>query len=241
MKLHCTIRCILIACLIALAISLLRRSRRPAAITVSDNGIVPADLLQRIANEDAILARPVPELNLDGARIGAALQRLSSMTNTRIDVDWHDLAGAGIDNDAPVHVHLRNATLAATLTCIADSEGGNVTRIGFDIDGQTIHIATIERIERRRTVEAYNVRGLARRIQSHTQRPAGQSPMSQTEAIGSLMTLIANTCDSNGSTNDALASPAICEIGGLLVVRQTPQTQRQITTLLTRLDAELRK
>ena len=177
------IRIFLAVSCIVLAIALIDRPRPTPAMTVSDNGIVPPDLLRVIKAEDVILDRPIKELNFDNVELVELIKFFSDVLRIKIEVNWKALEGAGIDRSVPVNIHLHQGTLRQALNWIADSVGGNTTRLANDIKDGAIQFSTMEDLARDTTTEVYNLRPLIGKIQSSTPRALNAAGMTSGEAV----------------------------------------------------------
>jgi hypothetical protein len=226
---------------IALTISMFNRLRPGPPIAASDNGIVPPELLESISHANSILDRRIVPSMTNVPDMQTAVAVLSAASNTEIIVNWSTLEGAGIDRNVPTHVHFHGGTLRRALERLCDDVGGGTMGLNYQVDGDTVVISTVEDISKDCTTEIYNLRPLIAQIKASAARTCNQQDLTVEEIIEDITRMITYVIDPDVWRSAGGSVASIRELGGLLIVTQTAENQRQIAALLTRLDVEMKK
>jgi beta-lactamase regulating signal transducer with metallopeptidase domain len=91
----------------------------------------------------AMLNRSVKQTNLVKTPFKKAIEELQESTDANIYVPWKILSAAGIDENAPITLKVRDVPLGRVLRLIlADATGDN--RLAYKVDGGVIEIVTAE-------------------------------------------------------------------------------------------------
>lgn len=209
------------------------------------------------ATTEAILGRTLPSLPFDNVPFTDVVDYLRDTTQANIFVNWTAIEGAGVDKNQPITVRLTNVKFSKVLEIILDSAGGGVTRLGYTIDDGVITISTQEDLAKNVATRTYDIRDLLVRIPDF---PVPSVSISG-GGSGSSSSLFTGSGGNNGSENqvdreqlveqitqlitDTIASDswkanggligAIQELGGQLIVTQTPENQTSIARLLEQL------
>ena len=235
------IRIFLAVSCIVLGISVTHRPRPLPPVQVSDNGIIPPDLLRTIAANHTVLDRPVEEIRLDHCGLETSIEQLEAASKTKIEVNWKALEAAGIDRAAPVTIHLHQTTVRQALKAIANNATGGLNRLSFKVDGDTIEVSTDEDLGHELVPEIYNIRPLIEQVRRRSSEFSIPSDPTQQEAVDTITKLLTDIVSPETWRDAGGTGGSIRELGGLLIVVQTPENHREIARLLTRLDIELRK
>lgn len=199
------------------------------------------------SNDPAGLSRRVSELQLDAVPLDEAFKTLAEKTKSNISVRWDMLADADVRRATPVRLHLWDVNLGQALAILlatvcppaTDGEGRWAPRLGFTTAENVVKVSTVSQIPSTTTV-VYNVRDL---IEIHMAvlnetPPDPQHPQvasSRDIAVEALCKTLSEGIapDSWNEHGGAMGSSAY--FGGLLVVRQTPENQREVAALLQKL------
>ena len=205
------------------------------------------------ANPHANLEQRIPELNLESATLESAIESIRQSTRANIIVYWNDLAAAGVHRDAPVKLHLWDVTLDGALGAVLAVSGGSPPGMRAVQDGMIV-IAAPERLrDGSNAVHVYDVRDLVEsyREESHPSLQSVQSRGPQTaqradaagdvptfqETMDNITRLIEDLVDTDSWKDNGGSIGTIRELGGRLVIGQTPAAHRQIAALLDTLRA----
>ena len=145
---------------------------------------------------------------------------------------WDRLDELHVPRDVTVTVHVKNVSLAQTLRAVVhdlDSQGYH--NVDFDACDGMIRISESQSLLRVTQTEFFNARPLLIRLNgaASPSQPAGRD---SAELADELISLILQNVDpvnwrANGGINGQIR-----EIGGLLVVTQTPENLHSIQRLL---------
>ena len=110
----------------------------------------------------AALDRILPEVELNHVPLDRAVEVLSRLAGVRIDVEWNELAKAGVRRTKPVTFLARNTTLDQVLGHLANADGIKVFDLGgyFPSDDRVVISAGDDLLARATTVGTYDVRDL---------------------------------------------------------------------------------
>jgi hypothetical protein len=198
------------------------------------------------ANDPGGLSRRISELRLDGVPLDDALRTLAEKTKANISVHWEGLADAGVQRTTPVRLHVWDVNLGQALSILLaaacppgiDREGQPAPRLGFTTTENVVTVSAASPFTLTTTV-VYNVRDL---IEMHLDSsiepppdPQRQVSSRRDEAVEALCKTLSKGVapDSWRQSGGAIGSCAY--FGGLLVIRQTPENQREVAALLQRM------
>lgn len=206
---------------------------------------------------EAMLAKQLPELRFDGVPFVDVIEFLRDTTQANIFVNWSAIEGAGIDKNTPITTRLKNVRFSKVLGLVLESAGGGIIRLGYTIDDGVITISTQEDLARNVSIRNYDIRDLLVDIQDYD---APQFTPSSGGEGGGGGDIFGTSTDDTGNQEgerdtiveqvtqlitDTIASDtwkinggligAIQELGGQLIVTQTPENQTAISQLLEKL------
>lgn len=229
-----------------------RRDRTTAA----ERGQRPED-----AAVVAQLERKLPELKFDGVPLADVMEFLRDVSSANIIVVWRALETAGIDKNALVTARLRDVKFSKALDTILSDVGGGTVRLGYTVDEGVITISTEEDLATNVSTNVYDIRDLIVNVEDFDQPPnfqiqgtqAGrgggggggglfgggaqqqQSLNTRQDLVDSIIQLIQDTVARDSWRDNGGNIGAIRELGGQLIVTQTPENQRQLVRLLEQL------
>lgn len=209
----------------------------------------PAQLpKQNDVHTQSVLDRPTPELTFDSVSFGEALGLLHDAAGVDIFTNWDLLAAAGFSREAKVTLHLRNTKLSKALSILLDSVGGEKTKLGYTLDGGVITISTFDDLARYTIVRVYDIRDIVPAI---VDPDSDDDPIPTTMAAGSgaqtqaapgrmelidQVTKLIEDCVEPESWKEAGGKYAeIHELGGRLIIVQSPECQRLVADLIEQL------
>ena len=131
--------------------------RRQVGVRPADDG---ADAGRRAARR---LAQPVEAIRFEQASLEDAFGFFAETAGTALQVDWDELAMAGVDVSQRVSLSLRQVPGDQALALILSRLGQNAPdahRLGYTVDGQGLSIASEASLRRRSIVRRYEIGGL---------------------------------------------------------------------------------
>jgi len=193
-----------------------------------------------VAAQNAAAELRMRQVDLDRPTLGQLLHGLSTEQAVPIQVDWPELAKAGVTPQTELpDFHLHNVTLrqVCSLVSIANST------ICFSSFNGTIHVTTHDGALATQTIQIYDVSDILQNYQAWKQEPApefpdfgsSQVPTQPPTPSEALMTLTSETVapdtwiDSGGTTGRLNC------LGGRLFVLQAPEQQDEVQSLLDQL------
>jgi type II secretory pathway component GspD/PulD (secretin)/tetratricopeptide (TPR) repeat protein len=207
------------------------------------------------------LQQPIP-IAFENNRFENVVEYLRNVTGVNIFVNWRALEDAGIERGAPVTLQLANVPADKALSLILDQVGGDLVKLGYNIDDGVLTISTRENLSKNTIIRTYDIRDLLVVPPTFTDAPqfdltaVTQSGGSQGGGGGSLFTeaaggaaggagraelmeqiqqLIRDTVDpENWRTNGGLVS-SMSELNGTLIINTTSVNHRDILALLNQL------
>jgi hypothetical protein len=161
------------------------------------------------------MQRNVGEMRVKGAAFSDVIDKLRDATNQNIFVNWRALKTCRVTKDLPVTIDLSRLPIDEALNRLLDHVGGPYVRLGYAIDENVITITTAVDLSKNTSTRVYDVRAAikdgpdrAKNVDAIIRRVEGVDPLSWRESGGNI-----------GS---------IYELGGQLVVTQTPEIQHLI-------------
>ena len=178
----------------------------------------------------ARLQKRIPEVRFDNVPLRDVLDFFRDATELNLIVSHQALESAGIDMTTPISLRLRDITGEQFLRQIArQAAGGNSTKVGFGIDGNTIVFSTEEDANRYLMIRAYNIEDLAL---SATTQPDLQG---QAAAIAALCTVIVNNVTPNEWRDAGGSTSNLSVLGTTVIITAPATTQFDVQQLLSEL------
>ncbi|HSZ57914.1 MAG TPA: M56 family metallopeptidase [Tepidisphaeraceae bacterium] len=169
----------------------------------------------------AKLNRPLPALQFDGVGFADVIDFLRDVTGSNIRADWVALGVAGVDQNTPVSVHLRNVTFAKGLDVILASAGDGRAKLTYTIQAGSIVISA---------ADVTNVMMATYDVQAILTGQPDYGPK--------IVAQIVDTIDPSSWQEHGGNKGMIKLEDGKLFVAQTPSNQRAVSALLARLRDE---
>jgi beta-lactamase regulating signal transducer with metallopeptidase domain len=185
---------------------------------------------------EAALARRVDKLDLDDVPLERVLDTLQATNSIRIIVDWKTLAAVKVSPETPIRaIRLRERSLSRVLLSILNAASPDPnSRLEYYVDDGIIKITTHEaRCRQQLSTRVYDVTDLQI---SMTPALAGDA-RHELEEIGKLIreTVDVQSWRENGGWGSMEFGPR----NHSLVIRQDPETHRDIEALLQQLRDQL--
>jgi len=190
---------------------------------------------------------------------------LQAVTQLNIDVDWASLENASVDRTAPVSLNLTNVTVETVLNRVMEKVSPDAnTGAAWTISDGVLNIASKEQINRQKTLAIYDIRDLIIEVPNYDNAPefdlqqalqsgqsggggGGQSPFQDAdgedperrplqERTEEIIQIITTNVDPDGWRDTAGGETGfIQQLGGLLIITNTPANHRAIHGLLSKL------
>ncbi len=190
---------------------------------------------------------------------------LGAVTQLNIDIDWASLENASVDRTAPVTLNLTNVTVETVLNRVMEKVSPDAnTGAAWTISDGVLNIASKEQINRQRTLAIYDIRDLIIEVPNYDNAPefdlqqalqsgqgggggGGQSPFQDAdnedperrplqERTEEIIQIITTNVDPDGWRDTAGGETGfIQQLGGLLIITNTPANHRAIHGLLSKL------
>lgn len=189
---------------------------------------------------------------------------LQAVTQLNIDVDWASLENASVDRTAPVTLNLTNVTVETVLNRVMEKVSPDAnTGAAWTISDGVLNIASKEQINRQKTLAIYDIRDLIIEVPDYDNAPefdlqqalqsgqrggggGGQSPFTENdedperrplqERTDEIIQIITTNVDPDGWRDTAGGETGfIQQLGGLLIITNTPANHRAIHGLLSKL------
>jgi hypothetical protein len=195
---------------------------------------------------ELVLEKKLPEVKFDDRPFDEVVESLRGMTGANLFVNWRALAAAGIERKATVAIHVRDVSVREALRLILDDVGGGTVRLAFKAGERVITISTVEDMQRETVTRVYDIRDLiveipdfgppqtAAALAATATRPASHSAATLThdDRVARVTSLVQETVDPESWRDAGGTVGAIRELGGQLIVTQTPENQEQVARVL---------
>lgn len=176
---------------------------------------------QDLAHEmDESLHQKLENLQLAGAPLRGAVEKISRDTGVDIAVDWRSLERVGIDTGAPVTIDARAIRVASVLDALCKSIGGN-DPLMYSADDGFVRLSVTSKLSLRQIAIVYDVQKLLAGRNS-----GDKSNSSATKSENDLLATI------DVALQPSAAAGSRTFLNRRLVVVDTPDNQRQIFAVL---------
>ena len=188
------------------------------------------------ANADVLAAAGATSRDLQSVPLDQAIGDLASRSHKSIVVQWDVLETMGIDRTTPIRVTMEGVpfeSALATVLALAEPTGELTFR---ETDGVVV-ISSGQYFALGAIIRIYNARDIIERLtNSYAGAPSTSEPSrAREEAVAQLITLIETGIDPISWTNSG--GGAIREVGGLLMVTQSPKNQTLVRNFLNEIRA----
>jgi len=221
------------------AVPAVRGAAKPAAVAAAMllAALAPA---RALADADPTLMR-VEELNLASATLEDAFDFLRDTTHANIVVRWPALKTAGVERTTPVKLHLWNVRLATALDILLAATEPLV-KLGWAEEDGVITVSMKQDLEQASAPVVYDVRDLLEMMSKQTMPgPPDEFGRTRQEVIDELTRLITETIDPDTWRDAGGSTGSMREIGGRLIVGQSPENQKKLQQFLAGLREEFAK
>lgn len=192
------------------------------------------------------------------------LEFFKTITLLNMDVDWQSLENVGISRDTPVTLNLSNVTVETALSRVAERVSPDqYTGAAWSINDGVLTIASREVINRNKALVIYDIRDLIVEVPDYLGAPdfdlntvlqqgggqggggGGRSPFEEQdedrerrtleERTNEIIDIITTNVDTNGWQQNGGDVGMIQQLGGNLIITNTPANHRAIHNLLGKL------
>jgi len=190
---------------------------------------------------------------------------IEQVAQVDIDVDWDSLEEIGVEPSTTVSLNLRNVPLKSVMDRVLDKVSYSpITRAGWAVNDGTIQVATEEKLRRHTIIEIYDIRDLVFEVPNYDEAPeidlqsvlqsggggggggGGRSPFRDNQQddiereplqdrIDRIKDIITRNVDEESWPEGGGTTGFIQELGGSLIIRNTPKNHREIRGLLSKL------
>lgn len=185
--------------------------------------------------------RVVPELDLADATFGQAMDKIAALTGRNFVVRWPALQGAGVTRETPVRLVVREVQLSTALDVVLRLLGIDIVPLGWEeIDG-VITVSTAEDLGRGLKPKVYDVRDILTAVRaSYAGAPFEEGRTAQ-EAMDEILRLVTETIEPDSWRDAGGSVGSVRELGGRLIITQSPRNLREVEWLLNELRSEFGK
>ena len=106
-----------------------------------------------------MLDQTIPELKFNGSALKDCIEFLRDVTNANIVVNWKSIEAAGVSQDSPISMRLRDVSLRKALQMVLSEATGGDT-LSFYMSEGIIHITTKEQTDKQMITRLYPVEDL---------------------------------------------------------------------------------
>jgi hypothetical protein len=179
----------------------------------------------------------VPDLDLSNATLGQALDKIGVLSGQNFVVRWPALKAVGLSRDTPVRLHLWDVRVGPSLRLVLDLVCGGTVLGWDDVDG-VITVSTSEDLARETVTQVYDVRDLLAAMNLSQVPGLPEEGRVWQELVDELTRLITETIEADSWRDAGGSVGSLRELGGRLIVTQTPENHKQLRALLVRLREE---
>ena len=209
-------------------------------------------------------SRRIP-VNFNETPLANVLDFIKAVTLLNVDTDWQSLEEVGINRETPVTLNLTNVTVETALSRVIERVSPDqFSGAAWSITDGVLTVASRDVINRNKALVIYDIRDLIVEVPDYINAPdfdlntvlqqgggegggQGQSPFTEDNADRERRTLeertteiidiITTNIDPNGWQANGGDVGMIQQLGGNLIVTNTPANHRAIHGLLTKLRA----
>ncbi|MFB3890626.1 MAG: STN domain-containing protein [Phycisphaerae bacterium] len=192
------------------------------------------------------LLKKVPEIDFNNLEFSNVIQFFRDVSHANFHPNWAALQVANVTKDTPISLQLKDVTVECALRQVL-LDLSTTTRLGYVIDGGVVDISTKDDLARHTVNRIYPVKDIiARMMDMAPARTARQRGMDmpnlgpEEQALSDLFEAITSAVDRD-SWRPTGTVGAIQEVGGMMVITQTPENQRDIANLLASIRESIEK
>lgn len=210
----------------------------------------------------ATLEKKRVPVNFNDTPLASVVSFMNAVTQLNFDVDWEKLEETGINKETLVTLNLTNVPVSTVLTRVLEKASRDAgSGAAWAINDGVVTISTREDINRRKTLQIYDIRDLLIEVPDYTNAPefdlnsvlqssgeggSGQSPFrergdqtvprrSLQERTDELLRIITTNVDEIGWQDNGGDVGFIQQFQGSLIITNTPANHRAIHGLLAQL------
>jgi hypothetical protein len=226
------------------AATLLTPKPQPPNLPVRELAPIDDDRFGRLGHEFLPNSDPEPvraslektraSMKVASAPLESVVNRLAEVSGQNIYVDWVALDDSRIGPREEVTLDLQNVPVAVLLRAALKEAGRGKRPLDYCIIDGVVRISTADDLHQYVVTRVYNVRDL---IEQDVARGAKSSKAGHTpaEAAERLTHVIQEAVDPNSWRDAGGSSGMIRELGGRLIITQTPSNQDAVLGLLSAL------
>ncbi|MFO0832979.1 MAG: hypothetical protein U0637_14200 [Phycisphaerales bacterium] len=204
-------------------------------------------------------------VNFNETPLENVLDFIKAVTQLNVDVDWQALENAGVDKAAPISLNLTNVPVETILNRVCEKASPDpLTGAAWNVTDGVLTISSREQINKQKAIVIYDIRDLIVEVPNYTNSyeldlqqalqqagqgggGGGQSPFTQQnqgqeeqrrtlqERTQEILDIITTNVDSEGWRENGGDVGYIQQLGGLLIITNTPANHRSINGLLAKL------
>ncbi|MBL8879412.1 MAG: hypothetical protein JNG88_09865 [Phycisphaerales bacterium] len=107
-----------------------------------------------------LLNTRIPEIDFRETPLGSALEVITAFFDGNVVIRWQELSSAGIADDKPISMRLRNCTLSYALWLVLSEAGGADALLAYRASANTLLISTDADLGREMITKVYDVSDL---------------------------------------------------------------------------------
>jgi len=184
---------------------------------------LPAAKASRIS-----LAKVLPELTFSGTEFYQVLEFVRAAGGVNLVPHWPVLEAAGIGRTAPITLKARGVTFGQALKLALAEAGKGKAALDYFIDDEgVVRVSTADAFAWDLPIHCYPIADLL-------SPPKGEAASALADPAEQLVNLIMDTVDPKGWVRRGGRHGAVCQVGGMLLVRAPPDSEKQVADLLTK-------
>ncbi|HQY88616.1 MAG TPA: hypothetical protein PK402_08150, partial [Tepidisphaeraceae bacterium] len=208
------------------------------------------------AATEALLSRVLPEMRFDQTAFQDVIEYLRDTTQANLFVNWNALEAAGVDRAAPITARLTNVKFSKVLELVLRSADATGVGLDYTIDEGVITISTSEDLSSNTQFLTYDIRDLlvdipmfddAPEFELDTSGEGGGAPFggggggededegAYDERVQEIIQAIQNNVAPDTWKDAGGLVGSVEELGGQLIVTQSPEVQREVYDFLKKL------
>jgi len=211
------------------------------------------------SDDDLLLERRVGDLKLDNVTLEDAIAALSERTKVNVVADWTIVESFGVSRQAHVRAHFLNFTLGQALKILINSlpPAAQTNSVAWYAADNIVTLTSSEEVSRHLPTRFYNVRPLVNEIIQSIFAPAFQEDqthlfssgpaaakdrmVTRQEIVDQIVKLLTDTVASDSWRDAGGSIGSLREVGGVLVITQTPENHRATRDLLDQLQGAIHR
>lgn len=197
-----------------------------------------ADFSPMLPRDDVtLLDRPVGDLQMANVSLEDAARVFAEWSKTTVSVDWPALAEVNVNQNTAVSLTVTNVVLADALDALQVYAGTpKHPLLGYYIQDGIITLTSADEAPHHTITAFFNIRPLVEQTLAYSNQPiaygnSGQL-ISREEVVEQIYKLITDLVASDSWKDAGGVIGSIREMGGVMIVEQTPANIREIRIIL---------